>query len=330
MGEPRMNKKKIKTPTRTCLLLRILLLGAVCAWATPLTAQSPSQATPERGKAIYDKHCAFCHGADGRADTPVGRNLQPRPRNFTDPVAMARLTDDQIYRAIKNGKPGTAMAAWGQVLSEPQVGDVMEYIRSLTPSKAAGLTPEQLSLEIGRRIYNKECSGCHGLEGRADTDLAKVLHPHPQNFADPIEMARLDDGRMYAAIKLGRPGTAMASWGELLSPTEIIDLMRYIRSLQQPLPAGMTRAKLDVLAGAQIYREYCVACHGEKGDAQTPLGQSLPMHDLAKTRLTDKEMTRIIAHGTQGTAMAPWDGILNSEDVRQVILFIRRTIQQQQ
>ncbi len=325
-----MNKKKVKTPMSAGLLLRIFMLGAACIWATSLFAQPPSQATPERGKAIYDRHCAFCHGADGRADTPVGRNLQPRPRNFTDPVAVARLTDDQIYKAIKNGKPGTAMAAWGQLLSESQVGDLMEYIRGLAPSKAPGLTPEQLSIEIGRRIYNKECSGCHGLEGRADTDLAKVLHPHPQNFADPIEMARMDDGRMYAAIKLGRPGTAMASWGELLSPTEIIDLMRYIRSLQLPLPPGMTRAKLDVLAGGQVYKEYCVACHSEKGDAQTTLGQTLHMRDLTKARLTDKEMTQIIAHGMQGTAMAPWDGILNSEDVRQVILFIRRTIQHQQ
>ena len=44
----------------------------------------------------------------------------------------------------------------------------------------------------------------------------------------------------------------------------------------------------------------------------------------------EEKMTQIIAQGTQGTALAPWDGILNFEDVRQVILFIRRTIQQQQ
>jgi len=321
-----MHRKTFRRLTPARHVGRFMLLGIACLWMSTLAAQQPSRITPERGKAVYDKNCAFCHGVDGRADTPVARHLQPHPRNFTDQVVMARLTDDQIYRAIKHGKPGTAMAAWGQVLSETQIGDVLEYIRSFAPSKP-GLSAEQLSLEIGRRIYNKECSGCHGLEGKADTDLARVLRPHPQNFADPIEMARMDDGRMYAAIKLGRPGTAMASWGELLSPTEIIDLMRYIRSLQQPLPPGMTRADVDVLGGGQVYKEYCLTCHGETGNAQTPVGQSLHMRDLTKARLSDKEMTQVISRGMQGTAMAPWDGILNSEDIRQVILFIRRKIQ---
>ena len=44
----------------------------------------------------------------------------------------------------------------------------------------------------------------------------------------------------------------------------------------------------------------------------------------------EEKMTQIIAHGTPGKALAPGDGILNSEDVRQAILFIRRTIRQQQ
>ncbi len=300
--------------------------------AAPLSgAAQPAANGSARGKAIYETHCAFCHGTDGRAETPVGRILKPRPRNFTDPVAMGRLTDDQIYRAIKEGKPGTAMAAWGQILSEPQLGDVIDYVRSFLPAGAQKLSPERLSLEIGHRIYDKECAFCHGLEGSANTDAAKVLHPPPRNFADPTEMARVDDGRMYAAIKLGRPGTAMAGWGDLLSPAEIIDVMRYVRSLEQPLPAGMTRAGLDVFVGGRIYGQYCVACHGEKGDAQTELGRALVPHprDFTKTeemrRLSDEQMTRIISRGSPGTAMAPWGGVLDPEDIRRVILFIRQT-----
>jgi mono/diheme cytochrome c family protein len=125
----------------------------------------------------------------------------------------------------------------------------------------------------------------------------------------------------------------MGGWGELLSPAEIIDVMRYVRSLEQPLPAGMKRAGLDVLSGGQIYREHCVPCHGEKGNGQTALGLTLVPRPRDFTnaqemaRLSDKEMAQAIAHGRPGTAMASWGGILNSEDVRRVILFIRKTFQ---
>lgn len=310
-----------------------LLLGVSLVWAASLAAQPLSQGAHQRGKTIYESYCAFCHGLDGHADTPVARLLEPRPRNFADPVEMARVTDDRMYRALKEGRPGTAMAPWGQVLSEPQMGDVVDYIRSLASPRPAALSADQLSLQIGRRIFDKECAMCHGKDGRADTEAAKVLHPRPRKFADPIEMARVDDGRLYTAIKLGRPGTAMGGWGELQSPAEIIDLMRYIRSLEQPLPAGMTRAGLDVLVGEGIYRRHCIPCHGERGDGQTPIGQSLAPRPRNFTnaqemaRLGDREMAQRIIHGSPGTAMAPWGGILNTEDVRRVILFIRRTFQ---
>ncbi|HSB77678.1 MAG TPA: c-type cytochrome, partial [Candidatus Methylomirabilis sp.] len=314
-------------------ILTFLLLSVSLVWAAPLAAQTSAPPAYERGKALYNTHCAVCHGVDGRADTPVGHMLNPRPRNFADPVEMARVTVDRMYQAIKEGRPGTAMAAWEKVLSETQIGDVIDYIHSLASPSGRPLTAEQLSLEVGRRLYVRECAVCHGVDGRADTEAAKVLHPPPSKFADPIEMARLDDGRIYSAIKLGRPGTAMGGWGELLSPVEIIDLMRYVRTLVQPPPAGTTAAQLDLLGGEQVYRQHCMVCHGEKGNAQTPLGQSLVPHPRDFTRvqemasISDKDLAQAIALGKPGTAMAPWRGVLNSEDIRRVILFIRRTFQ---
>ena len=307
------------------ILLRLAAV-VLCLWSTSLPA------APAQGKALYEKYCAFCHGVDGRAATAVGRALEPRPRNFADPVEMARLTEHQIYHAIKDGKPGTAMAAWGKVLNEPQIGDLMDYLRTLAPPAGSAAS---VSLEIGRRIYEKECAFCHGLDGRADTDAAKVLRPAPRNFADPVTMARVDDGRLYAAIKLGKPGTAMASWGELLSPAEIIHVMRYVRTLERPLPAGMSRAGLDVLVGEQIYRQHCLACHGEQGNGRTTLGQALtpPPRDFTgkeMARLRDAELAEAIAAGRAGTAMGPWSGVLNPEDIRRVVQFIRQTFQRAQ
>ncbi len=306
-----------------------VFLGFALTIGVLATVQAGPNDALARGKTLFETHCAFCHGTDGRAETSIARLLDPRPRNLADPVEMARLTTDQVYHAIKNGKPATAMAAWGTVLSEPQIGDIMDYVRTLTPTRLPGMSADQLSIEVGRRIYNRDCAFCHGPEGHADTEAAKVLKPRPRNFADPIEMARVDDGRLYAAIKLGRAGTSMASWGELISPAEIIDVMRYIRSLEQPLPSGMTHTELDVAVGKDIYKQYCVTCHGEQGNAKTPLGEALNPHpvNFTKAHLTDTEMQQAISLGKPGTAMAPWGVVLNSEDTRRVILYIRKTFQ---
>lgn len=308
-----------------------LVLGASLVAATPLAAQVPPTDVYDRGKALYGSHCSVCHGASGNADTPVGRLLKPRPRNFADPVEMARVTVDRIYRSIKDGRAGTAMAAWGRILTETEIGDVIDYIHTLTVASPRPLSAAQLSVEVGRRIYQRECASCHGADGQGNTQVAKVLDPPPRNFADPIGMARLDDGRIYLAIFRGRPGTAMGGRGELLSPLEIIDVIRYIRSLARP--AGMTPTELDTRVGGHIYRQHCVACHGENGDARTPLAHGLarrPRDFTSATEMTsvsDEVMTRAITHGVPGSAMAPWEGVLNKDDVRRVILYIRRTFQ---
>lgn len=300
------------------------LLGSECmAGATELS--SP----PDRGKALYERYCAVCHGIDGKADTPIARLLKPAPRNFTDPVDIARVTVDRMYQSIAQGRPGTAMAGWKQILSETEIGDVIDYVRSFAPTRDTSTrSSAQISLEVGKRIYDRECAYCHGRQGRADTPAAKVLEPSPRNFSDPVAMARVDDGRMYMAIYRGRPGTAMGGRGEQLSPSEIIDVMRYIRTLVQPSP-GTTPAQVDMLVGERIFVQYCAPCHGTAGDARTPLAEHLApkprdFTDVATMRTTDdRRLTNSILHGVQGTAMASWDGVLNQEDVRRVLLYIR-------
>jgi mono/diheme cytochrome c family protein len=316
----------------TSISVAVLLAAAVAAAGAPAhAAGAPAQS---RGKTIYEQRCAVCHGADGRAETPVGQLLKPRPRNFADPVEMARVSLDRMYHSIKDGRPGTGMAAWKDVLSETEIGDVMDFIRAFSTAAAAGsapLPPDRLSLEVGRRIFERECASCHGKDGTANTEVARVLDPPPRVFADPIVMARLDDGRMFSAIYRGRPGTAMGGRGELLSPSEIIDVMRYVRTLARPLPDGMTPDKLDVVVGEQIYRQNCIGCHGDKGDGQTTLGRQLMPHPRNFTNpdemanLGDKEIGQAITRGVAGSSMAPWEGVLNREDIRRVTLFIRQS-----
>lgn len=321
----RQQSRRIEVHVLAVVLMAFGLFGTA-----PATAQGPASAAFNRGKITFEQRCAVCHGGDGRGDTTVGRMLDPHPRNFTDPIEMGRVSVDRMYRSIKDGRPGTAMSAWGRVLSVIEIGDVIDYVRGFNKSaRGEGLSPERLSLEIGRLIYERECASCHGSDGRAETEVAKVLNPRPRSFGDPIAMARINDGRIYLAIYRGRRGTAMGGMGELLSPSEIIDLMRYVRSLVPPAPVGMTPAKMDAAVGEQIYRQYCVACHGEHGDGQTALGRQLtpPARDFrrwpAAGSAGDNAFVESVARGIDGTSMAPWDGTLSKEDMRRVVAFIR-------
>jgi len=312
--------------------LVLLLLGVTFLCAISIGAQALDTSMQGQGKLIFEQNCAVCHGMEGRADTPVSRLLTPRPLNFTDPIQIGRVTSDRMYQAVKEGMPGTAMGAWNKVLTELEIGDVVDYVRSFASAgKTAPLSAEKLSFEVGRRLYANDCAACHGESGKADTETAKVLKPQPTDFSDPVKMARVDDGRLYLAIFRGKPATSMGGWGSVLSPAEIIDLMRYVRTLVGPLQAGIQAGNLDFLVGKEIYQTYCITCHGEKGNGHTPLSRQLvpqPADFTAtsgKDAKDDRQYAESIMHGINGTAMASWGGILNKEDVRRVIVFIRQS-----
>ena len=69
----------------------VLLAASIAA---PAFAQAP-------GAATYKAKCAMCHGADGLAATPMGKNM--KILSFKDP-AMVKAPDAQLIASTKNGK----------------------------------------------------------------------------------------------------------------------------------------------------------------------------------------------------------------------------------
>lgn len=99
--------------------------------SNPVKADGGSRA---RGKALFGKHCASCHGAEGRGDGPAGGALRPRP---TDLAAMAgQHPDGDFAWKIANGRG--AMPAWKGVLKEQQIWDVVNHIQGLAPHGTPG------------------------------------------------------------------------------------------------------------------------------------------------------------------------------------------------
>jgi mono/diheme cytochrome c family protein len=118
--------------------------------ATPAAAPSPAEAATKpdagnagvprdagagAGAASYAIFCASCHGATGDAQTPIAQTLVPPPARHNDGNYMNTLTDEHIFRVIKEGGfavgKAPTMPPWGGSLSDAQIRDVMAFVRTL-------------------------------------------------------------------------------------------------------------------------------------------------------------------------------------------------------
>jgi mono/diheme cytochrome c family protein len=107
-----------------------LLIAALVSLAFVYPAQAAGDA--DRGRAMYEGHCASCHGMNGDGNGPEAAALNPAPTNFQDVAVMGVLADSDLQRGILQGKPNTAMRGYGTILSPQDLEDVIAYLRSLS------------------------------------------------------------------------------------------------------------------------------------------------------------------------------------------------------
>jgi high-affinity iron transporter len=85
----------------------------LAAYPVPLAPQSPPDLA--RGARLYAENCAACHGATGRADTPMARRLDPPPIAFADLDRARHRSLFGLYQVIGQGLEGTAMQSFAQL-----------------------------------------------------------------------------------------------------------------------------------------------------------------------------------------------------------------------
>ena len=85
-------------------------------------------AAQQRGAALFQQNCAFCHGADGTGRNWIGSFLEPHARDLTADAITQQATE-RLALVISNGLAGTSMPAWKHVLSNEQIDDVISYLK---------------------------------------------------------------------------------------------------------------------------------------------------------------------------------------------------------
>ena len=128
------------------LVLLLLGLAAACGGSgdsadsadpAPGTRTGDAGAVNADARDYYDAKCARCHGPAGRGDGPMGRNLNPGPRDYSDPEWQASVTDEYLGRVIvEGGRPhqlNPMMPAHADLADRPEiVTGLVQLIRSFS------------------------------------------------------------------------------------------------------------------------------------------------------------------------------------------------------
>ncbi|MGH9355510.1 MAG: c-type cytochrome, partial [Terriglobia bacterium] len=65
-----------------------------------------------------------------------GKGLEPmHTPDFTDPTWQKEHSDQEIVDAIKNGKKGTMMLAFGDKLKPAEIQELLHYVRAFNSAK---------------------------------------------------------------------------------------------------------------------------------------------------------------------------------------------------
>jgi cytochrome c oxidase cbb3-type subunit 3 len=344
--------------------LRLALLvraGSAALIALGGCAQKEANVAPaaahEEGRRIYNFRCYYCHGYSGDARTLAASFIDPKPRDFK------AATDDQLSRtamlaAVREGRPGTAMAAFAGTLTEREIEHVVDFVRAefivgkkpntryhtdangwpdhgryaaaypfatgeiALDARWEDLGPEQAR---GKRLYLSACISCHDrarvTEAGEPWALRGVSFPLG-NYDDehyPESCLGCHDRAALAAA----PARVMAQH----LPEADDDGDPYELHERAPQIAGLTRAER---AGAQLFRDHCAHCHAADGSGRNWRGSFLDPHppDFTRAevaaRLTRAHVSSAVSDGVAGASMPAWRGVLSSAQIDAVAAYVER------
>lgn len=237
----------------------------------------------ERGTEIYAEQCASCHGAQGEGG--VGPALNDRD-------LLKSTHDDVFFSLVRSGVPGTQMPAWsvdfGGPLTDEDVRDVVAFIRAWEPTAPV---IEEILLEPdpsrGALLFSSTCEICHGVEG-SGTDIAPAIN-------DPERLALLDDNWYRGVIKNGRPAKGMPTWGTVLSPFQIEDLVALIGAWREGAEVQPDFSVTDLLDNAIFSLE-----QGDADSAALQINRAMSVAQDAGLELLRNVDSQLESNDTDG------------------------------
>ncbi len=88
------------------------------------------------GREKFVLRCQGCHGPGGRGDGTAAEALEVKPADFTQDTLLAAKNFDAAFQKVRRGGGGvhgSSMPAWGIMLSDGDVWDLVAYIATFQP-----------------------------------------------------------------------------------------------------------------------------------------------------------------------------------------------------
>jgi mono/diheme cytochrome c family protein len=189
----------------------------------------------EAGRTLYADNCTACHGQDGEGEAGVGPPLNSRE--------LLKTTSDEVLFGLTNtGVPGTLMPAWGQAHGGPFTDEEVMHLVAFVRAWEA-TAPEIIAEDFrpdpvrGATIFAQTCFICHGENGQG-TDRGPLLN-------DPARLDDFEEHWYHNTIAYGRPAKGMPSWGAVLTPRQIDDLVALLMAWRdgQVVQASIPQSK---------------------------------------------------------------------------------------
>ena len=199
--------------------------------------------------------------------------------------------------------------------------------------------PVSSTVAAGAHTFTQfACAQCHGMQGQGGVDPAVPALSTIKQSLTVAQLTKIIDHGLGVAADPKQP--YMPVWGEVLSKTQVSDLVSYIRAGLPPVaytdPVSVPTGQGAAVAGAALYVRYgCVNCHGPNGLGGVPNPQSpdtvIPglsgqgfRHDFP----TDTAIADIIRSGSViGKApivsMPHWGSILSDQQIAELIAYLK-------
>ena len=279
----------MKTSYSVCGFLSGGVLAAVVASASLAMAQAPAHVDAVDAGRLFGDACAPCHGnlGDGSGAPRLGT---PQPRDFTAGVFKFRSTptgslptDEDLFRTISRGVPGTWMPAWEEMLTPAQRWALVAYIKQFSeyfaeeePDPPVDISPapdrSSALVQEGRFVYAMlGCAQCHGTVGRGDGPSASDLEDDwgqqiwPYDFTRGNYKAGSNPTDIYRTLVTGLSGSPMPAFergmvayaggadGDVATARDIYN-DETIRELEAYLSGQPTQSALGAMADTEVDR----------------------------------------------------------------------------
>lgn len=262
------------------------------------------------GETLFGQHCAACHG---------------------EKVPSAPDKESAL-KIISSGGAHMTMPTWGNILTEEQLGALVQYTFEASRGEGIG---------AGTTLFAEYCSACHGQFGEGGPNPSRAGDIIPPISTSEYLVTR-DDTTLRNIISQGQPNFGMspfgADYGGPLDDSQLDALVAFIRSWEANPPVdeppvfetetppptpevtAPTPEPAPELTGGQLFAIACASCHGAQGEGD--VGPALNTQEFQE-KYDDQALFDTIKEGHPATPMVDWGENLSDEQIQLLVEYVR-------